>query len=183
MKYQSQHDLIDPDVPAPDTGLESEKGHVSDSSDDAYVIGEGGSSVSFTDVPVGKPKRKRVERWLKPVAVASVAICAVLTVWNVTRLSEGPPPPPKPTPFQSKQALYLGVMKVDAFRRVHGVTPETLAEVGLPEDGSYAYKRVNPTRYVLSFSGNGAKIEYDSTAPKDQFFGSPKDMLTIGGSQ
>jgi hypothetical protein len=106
-----------------------------------------------------------------------------MTGWNLSRLIEGPPPPPKPTEFQTKQALYLGVMKIDAYRRVHGVTPDTLEAVGLPAEGAYAYQRVSPTRYVLSFQGNGPKTEYDSSVSKEQFFGSARDMLTIGGSR
>jgi hypothetical protein len=74
-------------------------------------------------------------------------------------------------------------MKVDAYRRAHGVTPDSLAAAGLPEGSVYAYRRVSPTRYVLSFGASGSKIEYDSNEPKDQFFGSPQDMLTIGGSK
>jgi hypothetical protein len=183
MKYQSQHDLIDPDVPSQDTEPEFDGNNSPEEPDDAYVIGENGNSVSFVEVKPGMGKKKGYEHWLKPAAVASMAVFVVLTVWNLSHLMQGPPPPPTPTPFQMKQALYLGVMKVDAFRRVHGVTPETLAEAGLPEEGVYAYKRVNPTRYILSFSGNGSKIEYDSVSPKDQFFGSPGDMLTIGGSR
>ena len=74
-------------------------------------------------------------------------------------------------------------MKIDAYRRVNGVVPDSLAEAGLPEADVYAYQRVNPTRYVLSFGSGGSKLEYDSSEPKEKFFGSPKDMLTMGDSK
>ncbi len=74
-------------------------------------------------------------------------------------------------------------MKIDAYRRVHGVVPDSLADAGLPEADAYAYERVNPTRYVLSFTNGGPKLEYDSSDSKESFFGSPKDMLTMGDSK
>jgi hypothetical protein len=187
MKYQPQHDLIDPDYPAPDEAREHTKDVDRGAPDDAYVIGEHGSSLREIDLNVSvKAKTKattKLERWVKPAAYGLAALAVVLTVWNVARLAQGPPAPPKPTPHQSKQALYMGVMKIDAYRRVHGVTPDTLADAGIAEAGVYAYSRLSPTRYVLSFRTGGSKIEYDSNESKEGFFGSPQDMLTMGGSQ
>jgi hypothetical protein len=74
-------------------------------------------------------------------------------------------------------------MKIDAFRRVHGVVPDSLVEAGLPVAEGYAYERMSPTRYVLSFHNGGAKLAYDSSEAKESFFGSPKDMLTMGDSK
>jgi hypothetical protein len=151
--------------------------------DDSYVIGEDGDSVTADDVD-GLPEPDWHTRpWAKPAAFGLVALFVVLTTWNVIHFVQGPPEPPKPTPFQSKQALYLGVMKIDAFRRTHGVVPESLTEAGLPLAEGYAYERMSPTRYVISFKNGGAKLEYDSSDPKESFFGSPKDMLTMGDSK
>lgn len=179
MKYQAQHDRIDPEAPA----LESEDHDNSESADDAYVIGEDGNSVRELKVKDASKSRETTKRWAKPAAFGLVALFVVLTFWNATRLVQGPPRPPKPSPFQAKQALYLGVMKIDAYRRVHGVVPDSLADAGLPEADAYAYERVNPTRYVLSFTNGGPKLEYDSSDSKESFFGSPKDMLTMGDSK
>jgi hypothetical protein len=183
MKYQSRHDLLDPDVPVPDMGAEFEDGNDPTAPDDAYVIGENGSSLRAVDLRTGTKAQPGLQRWAKPAAFVLGLLFLILTAWNLSRLLQGPPAPPKPTTFQSKQGLYLGVMKVDAYRRAHGVTPDSLAAAGLPEGSVYAYRRVSPTRYVLSFGASGSKIEYDSNEPKDQFFGSPQDMLTIGGSK
>ena len=183
MKHQSQYDLIDPEAPAPTLGLEFEEDDGPEVPDDAYVIGEHGSTVRELGVQAATGARKGPSRWAKPAAFLLVALFVVLTVWNLGRFVQGPPPPPKPSPFQTKQALYLGVMKIDAYRRVHGVVPDSLAEVGLPEAEAYAYKRVDPAHYVLSFRGGGSKLEYDSSEPKESFFGSPKDMLTMGDSK
>jgi hypothetical protein len=183
MKYQSQHDLLDPDVPSPQTDVDVDGNDDSDAPSDAYVIGEDGKSVREIDAHATRRSRGGPSRWAKSAAVASVVLFVVMTFWNLSSLLQDPPAPPKPTPFQAKQALYLGVLKIDAYRRVHGVAPDSLADAGLPEAGTYAYRRVGPTRYVLSFGGNASKLEYDSNQSKAQFFGSPTDMLTMGGSK
>jgi hypothetical protein len=184
MKYQPQHDLIDPEFPSSDATPDGLGPDTPDTADDSYVIGEHGNSIREVDLKVSVKAKRNPDRWVKPAAFGLLALCAALTFWNMSRFLQPPPPPPKPTPFQAKQALYLGVMKIDAYRRVHGgITPDTLAEVGLPAEGGYAYNRVTPTRYVLSFEVSGSKAEYDSNEPKERYFGSPQDMLTIGGSR
>jgi hypothetical protein len=47
----------------------------------------------------------------------------------------------------------------------------------------YAYERLGPTRYVISFRNGGAKLEYDSNVSKESFFGSPKDVLNMGDAK
>jgi hypothetical protein len=180
MKYQSQHDLMDPDVQPEDAEPEAE--HDPGAVDDAYVIGEHGSTVQVLDVKPAKKSKRGAKAWVQPLGVALGVVFVGMTVWNLSRLL-GNPPPPTPSPFQVKQALYLGVMKIDAYRRVHGVTPGALAEAGLPEEAGYSYRRIGPMHYALSFEGNGPKLEYDSNISKDRFFGSPQDILSMGGSK
>jgi hypothetical protein len=182
MKYQSQHDLIDPEVPPPETDAEPE-GKQDPGADDAYVIGEQANTVRVLDVTSPRKSKRRSKAWVRPLGVALGAVFVGMTVWNLSRLLGGPPPLPTPSPFQVKQALYLGVMKIDAYRRVHGVAPGSLAEAGLPEEGGYTYRRMDPLHYLVSFQGNGPKLEYDSSISKDRFFGSPQDILSMGGSK
>jgi len=184
MKYQTQQNLIDPEAPTPALEFEFEDhDDVPDLPDDTYVIGENGEIVRELGVQATAESEETSRRWAKPAAFGLVALFVVLSIWNAVYFIQGPPQPPKPTPFQAKQALYLGVMKLDAYRRVHGVVPDSLTEAGLPAAEGYAYERVNPTRYVLSFRNGGAKLEYDSSEPKERFFGSPKDMLSMGDSK
>jgi len=183
MKYQSQHDLIDPDVAPPETVSESDGDQDAGAAGDAYVIGEHGHTVQAPDAKAATVRKPRSKRWVQPVGALLAAVTVILTVWNLSRLLGDPPPPPTPSPFQVKQALYLGVMKIDAYRRVHGVTPGSLSEAGLFEAGGYGYTRIDPTRYVVSFQGNGPRLEYDSNISKDRFFGSPQEILTIGASK
>ena len=82
-----------------------------------------------------------------------------------------------------KQTLYLGVMRVDQYRRERGVTPESLRDAGLPPGAGYAYQRIDPWHYVLAFENGGAKLEYDSAVPREKFFGSPREVLSMGGTQ
>jgi hypothetical protein len=179
MKFQSQHDLMDPDVQPEPQEEEHDPGAV----DDAYVIGEHGNTVQVLDVkPARKSKRGR-KAWARQIAIGLGLVFVGMTVWNLSRLLGGPPPPPTPSPFKQKQALYLAVMKIDTYRRLHGVTPSSLAEAGVSEEGGYSYRRINPTQYVVSFQGNGPKLEYDSNISKDRFFGSPQEILSMGGSK
>jgi hypothetical protein len=179
MKYQSQNDLIDPEFPAPDELPERAGRDVPEQPDDAYVIGEGGNSAP-PPIIVTTGTNNASKWWVKPAAFTLSAAFIALTAWNLSRIVKGPSAPPAPTPFELKQALYLGVMKVDAYRRVHGATPNTLAEAGLPDDGTYMYKRLDPEHYTLSFRAHGPQFEYNSRDSKDTYFGSPQKILSMG---
>jgi len=184
MKYQPQHELLDPDYPVPDEDGELPADR-SDAPDDAYVIGEPASTVLVTDGgEKGKKRKKRgTKPWVMPAAFVLSALFVGMTVWNLSRAVTGAPPPPRPSPFQVKQALYLGVMRVDAYKKVHGVTPETLLDVGLSDTAGYSYVRIDSQRYVLSFRVDGPKLEYDSNDPKASVFGTPGQILTLGGTR
>jgi hypothetical protein len=179
MKYQPQNDLIDPDVPLPDSEFDYDGSENPNTPSDAYVIGEGGSS-GPPPIIVTTGTRYASKWWVKPAAFALFAAFIALTTWNLSRVVKGPGAPPVPTPFELKQALYLGVMKIDAFRRVHGATPNTLTEAGLPDDGTYMYKRLDADHYTLSFRAHGPQFEYNSRDSKDTYFGSPQLILSMG---
>lgn len=184
MKYQPLNDLIDPDVVAEDAVIPEVVEDDPDAPNDAYVIGEHGNTVQAPDAALAgeDDETAKPRRWVRPAAVLLFAACVALTVWNFSRLLAGPPVPPQPTPFQVKQALYLGVMRVEAYRRIHGVTPDGLGDVGLSTP-PYAYARVDTTSYTIAFDNAATRLEYDSSVPMGKFFGSPQEMLTIGGSK
>ena len=54
---------------------------------------------------------------LAAVAALSAILCVGLTVWNLSKLIQGPPVPPPPSAFHMKQALYMAAIKVEAYRR------------------------------------------------------------------
>lgn len=183
MKQQPLRNVIDPEKPTSALQFDFEDSDVPEFPDDSYVIGENGDIVREPDLQILSESERAAKQWMKPAAIGLVVLFVVLSIWNAVHFMQGPPEPPKPKPFQAKQALYLGVMKLDAYRRVHGVLPDSLAEAGLPVAEGYAYQRVNPTRYVLSFRNGGAKLEYDSSDSKENFFGSPKDVLNMGDAK
>lgn len=183
MKHRTQHDLIDPEVPRSALEFDFEGDNDAEPANDAYVIGENGDVVFEGGAQPEEAAHERTRPWAKPAAFVLGALFVVLTFWNIGRFAQGPPPPPKPTPFKAKQALYLGVMKLDAYQRVHGTVPQTLAEAGLPEAGVYVYQYLGPTRYMLSFRAGGSKLEYDSNESKESFFGPAKELLTMGDSK
>jgi len=182
MKYQPLHDLIDPDVPAEGAAVEPPQDDP-DAPNDAYVIGAHGHTVQAPDGRGVAAVGTRSRAWVKPAAILLSIACVGLTAWNFARLIQGPAAPPKPTPFQVRQALYLGVLKVEAYRRVHGVTPTGLTDASLPDPGPYSYQRLNPSHYVLGFQADGPREQYDSAIPMEQVFGSPEKMLAMGGAR
>lgn len=182
MKYQPLNDVIDPDV-EPEGELDPEvQPEDPGAPEDAYLIGAAEERVRALLAKSSKGRPTRRKPWVKPAAIALAALCIGLTIWNLSRVAAGPPAPPPPSPFQVKQALYLGVMKIEAYRRVHGVTPDTLEASGL-SNPPYAYTRLGSTEYALGFEAEGSRLEYDSSIAVEQFFGSPKDMLAMGDSQ
>ena len=161
MKYRPQHELIDPDV----VGDEHRPlQHDPENPEGAYLM----------EAPADAPRP-----WVVPTALTLAAAALALTVWNTMRFMQGPPVPPVPTPVETKQALYLGVMKLDAYRRMHGVTPETMMDAGLAAGSGYTYTRVDGRHYVLTFEDRTARQIYDSATPLREAFGSPKEMFTL----
>jgi hypothetical protein len=182
MAYQPLNDLIDPDVPA--EGEASLEKAAPETANDTPVIGEDGRALVNLEISeqLGR-KHPAPKPWVKPAAVALVVAFAGLTTWNLTHLGQVTPIVSKPSPFQVKQALYLGAMKIEAYRKVHGATPGSLTDAGIPDDSGYAYSRTDPGRYVLVFEADGQRVEYDSVVELERYFGTPQQMLTMGGSR
>jgi hypothetical protein len=182
MAYQPLNDLIDPDVPAEGEGATEQA--APETGDDTPVIGEDGRALVNLEISeqLGR-QHPAPKRWVKPAAIALLVVAAGLTAWNLAHLGRVKPIVSKPTPFQVKQALYLGALKVEAFRKVHGATPESLTDAGITDDSGYAYSRTDPGRYVLVFEADGQRVEYDSVVELERYFGTPQQMLTMGGSR
>ena len=181
MTLRLHHELLDPDVPPPD--LDAEGPGRPDVPNDHYVIEEGGSSVKSTIIITSDKPKKRGKQWVKPAAYGLCALFVALTAWNLFRWIGGSAERPAPSPFQLKQALYLGVMKVDAYRRAHGFTPSSIAVLDLPQN-AYEYRRVNADQYVLAFrTEDGQRFEYNSRSPKEAIFGPSQSILSMGASK
>jgi hypothetical protein len=181
MKYRSQYDLFDPEVVVEPP--EAQAAVDPNAPDDAYTIGEHGNTVKAPDANARGKSDDAPKPWVRPLAVALAVGFVALTGWNVERAMQGPPPPPKPNAVQIKQTLYMGVMRIDAYRQVHNATPERISDAGLPENVGYTYQRIDAWHYVLGFENRGPRLDYDSTIPKESFFGSPQALLSMGGTQ
>jgi hypothetical protein len=183
MKYRPMNDAIDPEMLPGGFTIAPEREHDPDAPNDAYVMDENGATIQAPDADSLSSQQSGPKPWAKPLAALLGVLFVALTFWNLTRFIQGPPPPPKPTPVQVKQALYLGVMKVDAYRRTYGVVPDQLSDAGLPDTGPYTYQRLDQDHYQLAFTNQGEKLEYDSHVRKDSFFGSPKELLSMGAEK
>ena len=181
MKYQPLNDLIDPDVPAFDAPA-PEPVVDPDATEDAYVIGEHGNTVVTPGAEPSAKKERGPKKWAMPAAILLTVLCAGLTIWNVTRVLQGPPPPPPLTQFQVKQTLYLGVMKIEAYRREHGVSPANGQDAGLISP-PYDYARVGTTGYMLSVDLHGSRMQYNSAVPVERVFGTAREMFKTGETQ
>ena len=180
MAYRPLNDLIDPDVPA--EGEATGEQEASAAGDDTPVIGEDGRALVNLEISEQLARKHPAPKpWVRPTAIALVVVAAGLTAWNLTHLGTVKPIVAAPTPFKAKQALYLGALKVEAYRKVHGATPASLGDAGLPEDSGYAYSRTDPGRYVLVFEAGGQRVQYDSVVELQRYFGTPEQMLTMGG--
>ena len=180
MAYRPLNDLIDPDVPA-EGGAPVEQG-APETADDTRVIGEDGRALVNLEISEKLARKHPPPKpWVKPTAIALLIVAAGLTAWNLTHLGTVKPIVSPPTPFKAKQALYLGALKIEAYRKVHGATPASLGDAGLPEDSGYAYSRTNAGRYVLVFVAGGQRVQYDSVVELQRYFGTPEQMLTMGG--
>jgi hypothetical protein len=182
MAYQPLNDLIDPDVSA--EGEASPEQAAPETGDETPVIGEDGRALVNLEISEALGRKHPAPKpWVKPAAIALLVVFAGLTAWNLAHLGQVKPIVSKPTLFQVKQALYLGALKVEAYRKVHGATPASLIDAGIPDDAGYAYSRTDPGRYVLVFEADGQRVEYDSVVELERFFGTPQQMLTMGGSR
>lgn len=181
MRLRTVHDDIDPDVVLEEDGFEEG----SEGEARQYVIGEDGHRVINLELSAALAKKQleaRPKSWVKPLAAVLMLAFVGLTAWNIVRLTHPESEIPKPTPYQLKQALYLGVMRIEAYRKTHdGAAPDTPGQAGLPDDAGYVYKRTGSTSYHVEFvHGNDPTFQYDSTTPVDAYFGSPKSMLAMG---
>lgn len=183
MKVRIQYDVLDPDVQPEDPNKVLELEPDPDAPDDAYTIGADGNTVRAPDGSAAAEIDDAPKPWVKPLAVVLAITFVGLTAWNVQNIVVGPPPPPPASETQIKQTLYLGVMRIEQYRRDRGVTPDRLTDADLPPGAGYTYQRLDPWHYSLAFESGGSKLEYDSKVPRESFFGSPRTLLTMGENQ
>lgn len=78
----------------------------------------------------------------------------------------------------TKRTLYLGVLKIEAYRKVNGLYPFEIRAAGVDDRSGYRYERVSDERYRLTFhEADGSKATFDSATPIERFFGRPEEVL------
>ncbi|HEX6852811.1 MAG TPA: hypothetical protein VF139_15550 [Candidatus Polarisedimenticolaceae bacterium] len=96
------------------------------------------------------------------------------------------PPPPVAAPVPrdeaaTTKALYLGVLKIEAYRKLNGMLPFEMEVANIRRKDGYAYERVDDRHYVLTFrEADGRQMSFDSHTPIERFFGPPEAVLGDG---
>lgn len=122
--------------------------------------------------------RRRKALW----AVLLSVPCLVLTVLNLTGHGpfhiRTPPPSPVETERMLRSSLYVGVRDIEGYREARGALPQGLIEAGLQEmEGlTWAYNPDGTKHYVLTLSGEGRVLAYDSDRTPESYF---SDLATV----
>jgi hypothetical protein len=122
--------------------------------------------------------RSRKVLWASLLAVP----CLVLTVLNLTGHGPfhigTPPPSPVETDRMLRSSLYMGVMDIEGYREDRGALPADLIEVGVPDrsDWTWTYNPLDVKRFVLTLSGEGRVLAYDSDRTPEGYF---SDLATV----
>lgn len=100
-------------------------------------------------------------RWRVPVVLASLAVLAGLTAWNVVRVAREPE---VFTPVEEEAGLnftiYLVAEGIEAYRGSSGALPENLVVLGLDDEGvDYV---VRDSGYVLVATQDTVRVTYRS---------------------
>ena len=81
----------------------------------------------------------------------------------------------------TRKALYLGVLKVEAYRKLNGMVPFEIEVANIRRKDGYAYERVDDRHYVLTFrEPDGRALSFDSHTPIEKYFGPPEAILGDG---
>lgn len=133
--------------------------------------------------PAPRPESRRVETegGLRPAFV--LAALLVILVGGAYLLL------PSPTvaaahprdDAATKRALYLGVLKIEAYRKLNGMTPFEVEVANIRRKDGYAYERLDDRYYVLTFrEPDGTTMAFDSHVPIERHFGPPEAILGDG---
>lgn len=96
-----------------------------------------------------------------------------------------PPPPVSAAKPRDEAAttrtLYLGVLKIEAYRKLNGMLPFEMEVANIRRKDGYAYERLDDRHYVLTFrEADGRTLSFDSRTPIERFFGPPEAILGNG---
>lgn len=81
----------------------------------------------------------------------------------------------------TRRALYLGVLKIEAYRKLNGMAPFEIEVANIRRKDGYGYERVDDRHYVLTFrEADGRTMSFDSHVPIEKFFGPPEAILGDG---
>lgn len=115
-------------------------------------------------------------------AVRLLALAVILVGGGYLLAHSLSEPPPLPGTVRdatdTKRTLYLGVLKIEAYRKVNGLYPFEIRAAGVDDRSGYRYERVSDERYRLSFhEADGRSMTFDSATPIVRFFGRPEEIL------
>lgn len=122
----------------------------------------------------GGQRREFTQRLRRILLAILLPLLVALTAANL--LGYGPFNVPVETPSslnllqQMRAGASYAVDEIQAFQEEHGRFPDTLEELGSPDEGAWAYERLGPGRYRITVIDGDFSVLYDSNEDPDVFF-------------
>jgi hypothetical protein len=128
-----------------------------------------------------RPLPRDEEGGLRP---AFVIVAFLIIIIGGAYLLVPPPPVAAPKPRDeaaTTKTLYLGVLKIEAYRKLNGMLPYEMEVANIRRKDGYSYERLDDRHYLLTFrESDGRTMSFDSHTPIERFFGPPEAVLGGG---
>ncbi len=128
----------------------------------------------------GGKRRKAVRR--RRVILFAILLPALVMLTALNLLGYGPfhvvveGPSSLDLLRQMRAGVSYAIDEIGAFEEEFGRLPETLEELGSPDEGTWTYERLGPDRYRITVSDGQFSTRYNSTDDPDVFFADVREI-------
>ena len=78
--------------------------------------------------------------------------------------------------YQMRAGASYAVDEIEAFQEEFGRLPDSLEELGAPDEGTWTYELLGPDRYRLTLTDGEFSVSYDSRDDPDVFFADVREI-------
>jgi len=122
----------------------------------------------------GGERREAAHRRRKIFLAILLPLLVGLTTLNLLGYGPFGIPVEEPSSLNLLQQMRAGVSyavdEIEAFQVESGRLPDTLEELGSPDEGAWTYERLRPDRYRITLIDGDFSVVYDSNDDPDVFF-------------